>query len=74
MTKKVLFSILTIGTIISSMGYRAAVVLAEEENPIREIVITAIAQKYNVDKFDVEAVLTAVRDQKIDEMEAQISA
>lgn len=67
--KKLLATILTLGVIIS-VGYFGTnyALAADTDNPMHDRLITKIAQKFNLKEADVEAVFTAVRDEKMEEM------
>lgn len=68
MNKKVLASILTLGVIISVGYFSSNYVLASDNMPHDQL-ITRIAQKFNLKESDVEAVFTAVHDERMAEME-----
>lgn len=71
MNKKVLAAVLAIG-VIASVGYfGSSYVLADDNNPMHQTLISRIAQKFNLKAADVEAVFEAVRDEKQDEMKAK---
>ena len=71
MNKKVLAAVLALG-IIASVGYfGSSLVLADDENPVHQTLITRIAQKFNLKEADVEAVFEAVRDERQEEMKAK---
>ncbi len=71
MNKKVLAAVLALG-IIASVGYfGGSYVLADNENPMHQTLISRIAQKFNLRESDVEAVFEAVRDEKHEEMKSQ---
>jgi len=73
MNKKVLAAVLALG-IIASVGYFGSnYVLAEDENPMHQTLISRIAEKFNLKESDVEAVFEAVRDERRDEMKSQRS-
>jgi len=73
MNKKVLAAVLALG-IISLVGYFGSnYVLAEDENPMHQTLISRIAEKFNLKESDVEAVFEAVRDERRDEMKSQRS-
>lgn len=69
MNKKVLFSIVTLGIMLSAAGYSASKVLADSQNPMHDTLVTRLAEKFNLNESEVEAVFTAVRDEKMAEME-----
>ncbi len=70
MNRKVLAAVLALG-IIASVGYFGSnYVLAEDENPMHQTLISRIAEKFNLKESDVEAVFEAVRDEKHEEMKA----
>lgn len=71
MNKKVLAAVLALG-IIASVGYFGSnYVLADDENPMHQTLISRIAEKFNLKESDVEAVFEAVRDEKHEEMKAE---
>lgn len=64
MNKKILVTLLTLG-VVASVGYfGTSFVLADDENPVHQTLISKIAQKFNLKETDVEAVFTAVRDER----------
>lgn len=68
MNKKTLAVVLALG-VIASVGYfGTSTVLAEDNNPIHQNLVSKIAQKFNLKETDVQAVFDAVRDEKRDEM------
>lgn len=70
MNKKILVTLLTLG-VITSIGYfGTSFVLADDENPAHQTLISRIAQKFNLKETDVEAVFTAVRDERQAQMQA----
>lgn len=71
MNKKLLATILALG-IIASVGYLGtSYVLANENSPVYGTLVSRIAQKFNLKESDVEAVFTAVRDERQAEMKIQ---
>ena len=71
MNRKVLAAVLALG-IIASVGYFGSnYVLADDENPMHQTLISRIAEKFNLKESDVEAVFEAVRDEKHEEMKAE---
>lgn len=71
MNKKVLAAVLALG-IIASVGYFGnSYVLADNDNPMHQTLITRIAKKFNLKESEVEAVFEAVRDEKHEEMKAE---
>ncbi len=71
MNKKVLAAVLALG-IIASVGYfGSSYVLADNDNPMHQTLISRIAQKFNLKEADVEAVFEAVRDEKQEEMKQE---
>lgn len=68
--KKVLASVLTLGVIISVGYFSSTNVLAEGVTTGKghDQLISAIAQKFNLNTSDVEAVFTAVHDERLEEM------
>lgn len=70
MNKKILVTLLTLG-VVASVGYfGTSFVLADDENPVHQTLISSIAQKFNLKETDVEAVFTAVRDERQSQMQA----
>ena len=68
MKNKTLAIVLALG-VIASVGYFGTnYLLAEDNNPMHRSLITRIAQKFNLNETDVEAVFEAVRDERQDEM------
>lgn len=67
MNKQVLASVLALGVIVSVGYFGSSYVLASEGRP-HDNLVQAIAQKFNLNESDVEAVFTAVRDEKVEEM------
>jgi restriction endonuclease len=63
-----LASILVLGVIISVGYFTSNYVLASDNTPHDQL-ITRIAQKFNLKESDVEAVFTAVRDERMEQME-----
>lgn len=66
--KKTLISILTLGVIISAGYFGSSNILAQEEVYGHNKLITAIAQKFNLNEADVEAVFSSVHDEQIEQM------
>ncbi len=70
-SKKVLAIILALG-VVASVGYFGTnFVLADEENPMHQTLISRIAQKFNLSETDVEAVFESVRDERQEEMKTE---
>lgn len=68
MNRKILATVLALG-VIASVGYFGTTsVLADNDNPMHQTLITRIAEKFNLKESDVEAVFEAVRDEKREEM------
>lgn len=66
--KKTLAIVLTLG-VIASVGYFGTTqVLASGTNPMYQNLISRIAQKFNLNESDVEAVFNAVKDERLDDM------
>lgn len=64
MSKKLLLTLLVLG-VITSVGYfGTSYVLADDDNPVHQTLISRLAQKFNLKESDVEAVFTAVRDER----------
>lgn len=71
MKNKTLAIVLALG-VIASVGYfGGSYVLAGDNNPMHDSLVTKIAQKFNLKETDVEAVFEAVRDEKQEEMKSQ---
>jgi restriction endonuclease len=71
MSKRLLTTILTLG-VIASVGYFGTnFVLADEENPMHQTLISRIAQKFNLSETDVKAVFESVRDERLEEMKTE---
>jgi tRNA A37 N6-isopentenylltransferase MiaA len=70
MKKKLLITLIVLGGLISAGYFGAGVILADDNNP-HETLITRIAQKFNLNESDVEAVFQAVRDERQAEMKKQ---
>lgn len=68
MNKKVLATILALGVIVSVGYFTTSSVLAGDTNTMHRKLITRIAQRFNLKESDVEAIFTAVRDEKMEEM------
>lgn len=66
--KKLIAVILALG-VIASVGYFGpSYVLASDDNPVHSILISRIAQKFNLKESDVEAVFDAVHDERMETM------
>lgn len=71
MNKKLLATILTLG-VITSVGYFGTnYVLADYDNPMHDSIVSKIAEKFNLNEADVEAVFESVRDERQDEMKKE---
>lgn len=71
MSKRLLTTILTLG-VIASVGYFGTnFVLADEENPMHQTLVSRIAQKFNLSETDVKAVFESVRDERLEEMKTE---
>lgn len=64
MNKKLLTTILVLGVIISVGYFGTSHVLANENTPGYSTLVSRIAQKFNLKENDVEAVFSAVRDER----------
>lgn len=71
MNKKLLTTILVLGVIISVGYFGTSHVLANENTPGYSTLVSRIAQKFNLKENDVEAVFSAVRDERQVEMKAK---
>lgn len=67
MTKKLLITLIVLGGLIST-GYFGRGVILANGNSSHETLITKIAQKFNLNESDVEAVFQSVRDERQAEM------
>lgn len=70
MTKKTLLIILTIGLIASLSGVAASTIFANDENYSHPLV-QRLAEAFNVDEDEVEAVFDAVREEHQQEMKTR---
>ncbi len=68
MNKKVLAAVLALGLITSAGYFGSTYVLADDTNPMHSTIVSKIAERFNLNESDVEAVFDAVRDEKQDEM------
>lgn len=71
MNKKLLATILVLGVIVSVGYFGTTKVLANETTPGYSTLVTRIAQRFNLKESDVEAVFTAVRDERMEQMKTQ---
>lgn len=67
MNKKLLATVLILGTIISAGYFGAGAILADDQNP-QNTIVARLAQKFNLNESDVEAVFESVRDERQAEM------
>lgn len=66
--KKILAVVLALG-VVASIGYFGVnSVLADDDNPMHNTLISRIAQKFNLKEDDVKAVFEAVRDEHQEQM------
>ena len=70
MTKKLLATILILGGMVSAGYFGASAIFADDENP-QNTVVTKLAQKFNLNESEVEAVFQSVRDERQAEMQQQ---
>ena len=70
MTKKLLVSLIVLGGLVSAGYFGAGAIFADDNNP-HDTLITRIAQKFNLNENDVEAVFQSVRDERQTEMKKQ---
>lgn len=69
--KKTLAVLMALG-VIASIGYFGVnSVLADYNNPMHDSIVSKIAQKFNLNEADVEAVFDSVREERQDEMKKQ---
>lgn len=73
MTKKILITLIVLGGIISAGYFGAGTILAQSSDQ-HDTLITRIAQKFNLNQSDVEAVFQTVRDERQVEMKTQKEA
>lgn len=67
-SKKILAVVLALG-VVASIGYFGVnSVLADDDNPMHNTLISRIAQKFNLKEDDVKAVFEAVRDEHQEQM------
>jgi hypothetical protein len=71
LNKKTLAVVLALGAIASVGYFGGSYVLASDNNPMHTTLVSRIAQKFNLNEADVEAVFEAVRDERQDEMKSQ---
>lgn len=67
MNKKLLITLIVLGGLISAGYFGAGAIFADNNNP-QGTLITRIAQKFNLNESDVEAVFQSVRDERQAEM------
>ena len=67
MTKKLLITLIVLGGLVSAGYFGAGAIFADDNNP-HDTLITRIAQKFNLNENDVEAVFQSVRDERQAEM------
>jgi hypothetical protein len=72
LNKRILITVLALG-ILASTGYLGSSLVLAADNSKHDTLVTRIAEKFNLNKADVEAVFDAVRDEKIAEMQKQRS-
>lgn len=70
MTKKLLITLIVLGGLVSAGYFGAGAIFADDNNP-HDTLILRIAQKFNLNESDVEAVFQSVRDEKQAEMKKQ---
>lgn len=66
-SKKFLMSVITLGVLISVGYFGSGFVNAQDSNP-RDALVIQIAEKFNLDKSDVQAVFDAVMEERLSEM------
>jgi hypothetical protein len=69
-SKKILSTVLALG-IIASVGYFGTNVLADNNNPVHDTIVSRIAEKFNLNEQDVEAVFDSVVQERQDEMKSK---
>jgi LPS sulfotransferase NodH len=69
-SKRLIATFLVLGAIISIGYFGTTSVFADDEKP-KDILVQRIAEKFDLNESDVEAVFEAVKDEKIAEMEAR---
>ena len=65
--KKMLMTVLTLGVLISAGYFGSSFVNAQDTTP-HDVLVSKIAEKFNLDTSDVQAVFDAVMDEKRSEM------
>lgn len=70
MTKKLLATLLVLGGMLSAGYFGVGAVMADDQNP-HGVLVSRIADRFNLNEEDVEAVFTAVRDERQEEMKKQ---
>lgn len=70
MNKKLLMSVLVLGGLISSGYFGARIILANDQRP-NNAIVSRIAEKFNLNESDVEAVFESIRDERMAEMQKQ---
>jgi hypothetical protein len=70
MTKKILITLIVLGGLVSTGYFGAGAIFANDNNP-HQTLITRIAQKFNLNESDVEAVFQSVVDERQAEMQKQ---
>jgi len=70
MTKKLLATILILGGMVSAGYFGAGAIFADDESQ-RNTIVTKLAQKFNLNESEVEAVFQSVRDERQVEMQQQ---
>ena len=67
MTKKLLATIIILGGIVSAGYFGVSAIFADDESP-HNMIVTKLAQKFNLNESEVEAVFQSVRDERQAEM------
>ena len=70
MTKKLLATILILGGMVSAGYFGAGAIFADDESQ-HNTIVTKLAQKFNLNESEVEAVFQSVRDERQVEMQQQ---
>ena len=70
MTIKLLATILILGGMVSAGYFGAGAIFADDESQ-RNTIVTKLAQKFNLNESEVEAVFQSVRDERQVEMQQQ---
>ena len=70
MTKKLLATIIILGGMVSAGYFGASAIFADDESP-HNTIVTKLAQKFNLNESEIEAVFQSVRDERQAEMQQQ---